>query len=100
MIFSLTMIFASQSLATKGKADACDDIIPVLFLGSRIVDEHAVNEALREIATVVPDLIALVARYGKEPGGNSLVLNIARRVFFREESGGRVLFGVEHGLNR
>jgi hypothetical protein len=50
------------SFIAQGKTDARDDIIPVVFLSSGIIDQHAVNdEALGEIATVVPNLIVLVA---------------------------------------
>ena len=94
------MRLCSRSLTAQGKTDAGDDIIPVVFLTGGVIDQHAVNEALGEIATVVPNLIVLVAGYGKKPRRDSLVLNIARRVLFRKKRGGRVSFGVAHGLNR
>lgn len=51
-----TMLTAAQR-----KTYARDDIIPVVFLSSGIIDQQAVNEALGKIATVVPNLIVLVA---------------------------------------
>jgi hypothetical protein len=51
-----TMLTAAQR-----KTYARDDIIPVVFLSSGIIDQHAVNETLGKIATVVPNLIVLVA---------------------------------------
>jgi hypothetical protein len=45
------------------------------------------NELLREVATVVPAPFAFVARYSKKPRRHSLILDVWRRMSFREKNG-------------
>lgn len=77
------------SPSTQGQTDAGHDAIPRPFFPGRITNQHAVNETFREIAAIVPNLVALVARYGEEARRYPLVLNVLRRVLPSQEFGGR-----------
>ena len=49
--------------AGQGIANPGDDIIPLTFLGRRVIDQHAVDVARCKVAAVVPDYSArLLAR--------------------------------------
>src|SRR5437016_3970964 len=93
------MVRAQRLVAAKGQADASDDVVPFMFLAGRIVDHDAVHEMLRKIAPVVPDLVALIARYCKKPWRHSLILDVAGGMFLREIRGRRLVVSIRRGLD-
>jgi hypothetical protein len=84
-------VSARHSLPFQGQTNARDDLVPRALLASRVVDQHAVDEALREVASIVPDNIPLIARYCKEPRCHSFVLNVRWRISLREKGSRRLV---------
>ena len=71
--------------AGQGVADPRDDAIPLTFLGGRVVDQHAIDEAPGKVAAVVPDFSLAEARHDKEPWCHPLVYDIRWRIFSRQK---------------
>jgi hypothetical protein len=79
--------------------DARDDIIPPAFFSGGIVNQYAVDEAIREIASVVKYLVALKAGHDEKLRGNSSVGDIGGRPLVSQEYGGRNPARVGQGLH-
>jgi hypothetical protein len=69
------------SSAGQRTADARDHGIPLTFLGCRVVDQHAVYEALSEVATVVPNFAVAEAGHHEESRCHPLVYNVRGWIF-------------------
>jgi len=83
--FSCPAVRSKRLSTTQRVTDACDNSIPLPFLGCGIVDQHAMHVTGFEVATVVPDLIALDARDHEEPRRDALVDDPRWRILAGEE---------------
>ena len=81
-LLPLSTTYPSPSPAGQCVVNPRDDAIPLTFLGSRVVNQYAVHEALSEIATVVPNFRVAKARNDEEPGRHSLVNDVRGWVHF------------------
>jgi hypothetical protein len=68
--------------ARKGIANPGNDAIPLTFLGSRIINHHAVYEPTGKIAAVVPDQIVTEAGDDEKVGGHPLIHDVGWRMLF------------------
>ena len=75
-------------LAAEGQAHAGDDVVLGVLFFSGIVDQHAMDQPPREVAAVIPNLVAVVAGNREEAWCHSPVLDAGRRVLLREKGGG------------
>jgi hypothetical protein len=73
--------------ARKGIANSGNDAIPLTFLGSRIINHHAVYEPTGKIAAVVPDQIVTEAGDDEKVGGHPFIHDVGWRMLFLKSCG-------------
>ena len=64
----------AAAAAREGVADSRDNLIPLSFLDSRMVDRYEIQVAAREIASVVPVFVLAKARHYEEPSCRTRML--------------------------
>ena len=90
---------AKPTLSSQRVADPPGSVVPLTLFRGGIVDQRAVHDGLRPVATVVPDPVVTNAGYHEEARGDPLVEDVGRWTLLREKGGG-ARFRVWDGLHR
>ena len=71
-------------------ADASDNAVPTALFSGWIVDQHTIDEATGKIASVVPNLVALITGDHKEPSGDPAIDDICWGMLLHQEDRWRI----------